>query len=67
MIVERTPAGLETARRQGRHGGRPTVMTPERTELARTLREQGKSLDAIAKALGVGRSSGSRALLTAAQ
>ncbi|MET3960023.1 putative transcriptional regulator [Rhodococcus sp. OAS809] len=36
-------------------------MTPERTELARTLREQGKSL-AIASTLGVGRSSVSRAL-----
>ncbi|MFF1946144.1 recombinase family protein [Rhodococcus qingshengii] len=67
MIVERTHAGLEAARRQGRHGGRPTVMTPERTELARTLREQGKSLDAIAATLGVGRSSVSRALLTDAQ
>ncbi|MDJ0107264.1 recombinase family protein [Rhodococcus erythropolis] len=64
MIVERTHAGLEAARRQGRHGGRPTVMTPERTELARTLREQGKSLDAIASTLGVGRSSVSRALTT---
>ncbi|MCQ4150888.1 recombinase family protein [Rhodococcus qingshengii] len=63
MIVERTHAGLEAARRQGR----PTVMTPERTELARTLREQGKSLDAIAATLGVGRSSVSRALLTGAQ
>ncbi|MET3960019.1 DNA invertase Pin-like site-specific DNA recombinase [Rhodococcus sp. OAS809] len=62
MIVERTHAGLEAARRQGRHGGRPTVMTPERTELARTLREQGKSLAAIASTLGVGRSSISRAL-----
>ena len=39
MIVERTHAGLAAARRQGRHGGRPPVMTPERTELARTMRE----------------------------
>ncbi|WP_258537452.1 MULTISPECIES: recombinase family protein [unclassified Rhodococcus (in: high G+C Gram-positive bacteria)] len=31
MIVERTYAGLEAARRQGRHGGRPTGMAPERT------------------------------------
>jgi DNA invertase Pin-like site-specific DNA recombinase len=63
MIVERTHAGLEAARRQGRHGGRPTVMTPERIELARSLREQGRSLDAIAATLGVGRSSVSRALV----
>lgn len=40
-------------------------MTPERTELARALREQGKSLDAIASTLGVGRSSVSRALTSA--
>lgn len=64
MIIERTQAGLEAARRQGRFGGRPTVMTPDKTEVARTLRDKGKSLDAIATTLGVGRSSVSRALLT---
>ena len=37
-------------------------MTPERPELARTMREQGKSLDTIASTLRVGRSSVSRAL-----
>ena len=42
-------------------------MTPERTELARALREQGRSLDSIASTLGVGRSSVGRALLTAIQ
>ncbi|MDV6278622.1 recombinase family protein [Rhodococcus erythropolis] len=61
MIVERTYAG----RGQGRPSvGRPTVMTAERTETARTLREQGRSLDHIASVLGVGRSSVSRALST---
>ena len=35
-------------------------MIVERTERARALREQGKSLDAIASTLGVGRSSVSR-------
>ncbi|MEU4058436.1 recombinase family protein [Rhodococcus qingshengii] len=59
MIVERTHAA---ARRQCRHGVRPTVMIPKRIELARTLREQGRSIDAIALTLGVGRSSVSRAL-----
>lgn len=48
MIVECAHAGLEAVRRQSRHGARPTVMTPERTERARSLCEQGKSLDAIA-------------------
>ncbi|ABG94915.1 resolvase [Rhodococcus jostii RHA1] len=62
MIIERTRAGLDAAARQGRHGGRPTVMNTDRIELARTMREQGKSLDAIAKSVGVGRSSVRRAL-----
>jgi DNA invertase Pin-like site-specific DNA recombinase len=61
MIVECAHAGLEAVRRQSRHGARPTVMTPERTERARSLCEQGKSLDAIASMRGVGRSSISRA------
>ena len=42
-------------------------MIVERTERARALREQGKSLDAIASTLGVGRSSVSRAILMGAQ
>lgn len=62
MIIERTRAGLDAAARQGRRGGRPTVMDNDRTELARTLREQGKSLESIAKTLRVGRSSVARAL-----
>ncbi|NKR30234.1 recombinase family protein [Rhodococcus hoagii] len=62
MIVERTHAGLAAARRAGRVGGRPTVMTPERIETARSLRAQGKSLDTIAGILDVGRSSVRRAL-----
>lgn len=57
MIVECAHAGLEAVRRQSRHGARPTVMTPERTERARSPCEQGKSLDAIASMRGVGRSS----------
>ncbi|MGM5069003.1 recombinase family protein [Rhodococcus qingshengii] len=46
MIVERTMSASKL----------PTVMTPERSALVRALREQGKSLDAIASTLGVGRS-----------
>jgi DNA invertase Pin-like site-specific DNA recombinase len=62
MIVERTHAGLAAARRAGRIGGRPTVMTPDRIETARALRAQGKSLETIAGILDVGRSSVRRAL-----
>ncbi|XHC90868.1 site-specific recombinase, DNA invertase, putative Pin (plasmid) [Leifsonia sp. P73] len=39
-IRENTRLGLEYARAQGRVGGRPTVMTPERIEAARQMRAQ---------------------------
>lgn len=65
-IRENTRRGLAHARAQGRVGGRPTVMTPERIEAALTLRKDGQSIARIAKALGVGASSVSRALTAAA-
>jgi DNA invertase Pin-like site-specific DNA recombinase len=65
-IGESTRAGLARARAAGRVGGRPTVMSPERTALAARLRGEKQSLDAIAATLGVGRSSVSRALAAAA-
>lgn len=61
-IRENTRRGLEHARAQGRVGGRPTVMTPERTAAAVRMRAQGDSLAAIARVLGVGASSVARAL-----
>jgi len=64
-IRENTMAGLAHARAQGRVGGRPTVMTPERVETARILRADGKSVTHIAGVLGVGRMSVSRALARA--
>ena len=63
MIRERTMAGLGAARLAGRVGGRPTVMTPDRIETANILRNQGKSYEAIAQTLRVGRSSVRRALI----
>lgn len=62
LIRERTKAGLAVAAAAGRYPGRPTVMTPERIETARALREQGRSLDYIARTLGVGRGAVTRAL-----
>lgn len=62
LIRERTKAGLAVAARAGRYPGRPTVMTPERIETAATLRAQGRSLDYIARTLGVGRGAVTRAL-----
>lgn len=61
-IRENTRRGLEHARAQGRVGGRPTVMSPERVAAAARMRDAGDSLEHIGKVLGVGASSVSRAL-----
>ncbi|MGO2520125.1 MAG: recombinase family protein [Microbacterium sp.] len=61
-IRENTRRGLAHARSQGRVGGRPTVMTPERIEAARRMKSDGQSVAHIARVLGVGESSIRRAL-----
>ena len=61
-IRENTRRGLAHARSQGRIGGRPTVVTPERLDAALRLRAAGRSHAQIARALGVSRSAISRAL-----
>lgn len=61
-IRENTRRGLAHARAEGRVGGRPSVMTPERVAAAVQMREQRKSIVEIAAVLGVGKSSVSRAL-----
>lgn len=61
-IRENTRLGLAHARAQGRVGGRPTVMTPERLEAAQRLRASGLSYAAIGRALGVSKSTVLRAL-----
>lgn len=61
-IRENTRRGLAHARAQGRVGGRPSVMTPERVAAAVRMRADGKSVAHIAKVLGVGASSVARAL-----
>lgn len=61
-IRENTRRGLAHAKAQGRVGGRPSVMTPERTASAVRMREEGHGLAHIARVLGVGKSSVSRAL-----
>jgi len=62
LIRERTMAGLEAARRQGRTGGRPSVMTPDRLEAAQSLRNQGLTLQAVGDALGISPSTVARHL-----
>lgn len=61
-IRDNTRRGLAHARAQGRVGGRPSVMTPERIEAAVKMRAEEHSVAHIAKVLGVGASSVSRAL-----
>lgn len=61
-IRENTRRGLEHARAQGRAGGRPSVMTPERAAAAAQMRGEGKTLMHIAAVLGVGKSTVARAL-----
>jgi DNA invertase Pin-like site-specific DNA recombinase len=62
QIRENTRRGLAHARAQGRVGGRPTVMTPDRLEAAVRMRAEGKTKAHIARVLGVGPSSVKRAL-----
>ena len=50
---ERTTAALIVARREGRVGGRKTVMTPKRLEAAKKLLASGMSMREIALAIGV--------------
>ena len=58
LIKERTEAGLSAARARGRHGGRPTVMTPQKVAIARHMYDSREhTVSAIAKVLGVSRAS----------
>ncbi|PDQ34952.1 MAG: hypothetical protein B5766_08650 [Candidatus Lumbricidophila eiseniae] len=61
-IRDNTKRGLAHARAEGRVGGRPSVMTPERIEQALRMRADNHSIVQIAKVLGVGKSSVSRVL-----
>jgi DNA invertase Pin-like site-specific DNA recombinase len=57
-LSERTVAGLERARAQGRVGGRPRVICDRKRAVA--LREAGQSLGQIAAELGVSKTTASR-------
>lgn len=50
---ERTTAALIVARREGRVGGRKTVMTPKRLEAARKLLASGMTVREVAPTIGV--------------
>ncbi len=53
LVRERTTAALIVARREGRVGGRKTVMTPKRLEAARKLLSSGMTAREIAPTIGV--------------
>ena len=53
LIAERTRAGLDAARRQGRTGGRRRKMTDSKIAAARRLLQDGATPRAVAKDLGV--------------
>ncbi len=63
-LSERTVAGLERARAQGRVGGRPKVVCDRKQVLA--LREAGKSLGDIASKLRISKTTVSRIVSAAA-
>ena len=55
MIHQRTMAGLAAARAQGRIGGRPTVMDPDKIAAATARLTRGEAPTAVAHALEVSR------------
>ena len=62
LIRERTLDGLRAAQGQGRRGGRPAAVSDDILAIARARRERGESVTAIARHLGIGRSTLYRAL-----
>lgn len=53
LLIERTRAGLDSAKAQGRTGGRKPVMTPSKLEAARRLLGSGVAHKEVAETLGV--------------
>ena len=56
LIRERTLAGLESATKQGRKGGRPRALSKEQRELMDRLLEEGKGISVVARTLNTSRS-----------
>jgi DNA invertase Pin-like site-specific DNA recombinase len=58
LVRERTSAGLAAARARGRRGGRPSVLTGHKLQVAQEMYRSGQyTVAAIAKTLGVSRAS----------
>jgi DNA invertase Pin-like site-specific DNA recombinase len=55
LLAERTRAGLDAARKQGRVGGRPKALSPAAAEAATDMHRDGRSVTEIADTLRVSR------------
>ncbi len=58
IIVENTRAGLKSARKNGRIGGRPTLMTDDKLRIAQSMLKDTENypfISDIIKVLGIGR------------
>ena len=55
LLIERTQAGLERAKAEGKTLGRPRALNDNQEQEASSLLEQGLSVSAIAKQIGVSR------------
>lgn len=53
LLIERTKAGLEAARKRGRVGGRKRAMTESKVEAAKKLLYEGMAAKDVAENLGV--------------
>lgn len=62
QLIERTRAGLAAARAAGRRGGRPTVITKDKLDVAQGLIAGGSTIAAAARVIGVSRPTLSRHL-----
>lgn len=56
LIVERINAGLQAARRRGRHGGRPRALDSEKLQQIMMALDSGASKAAVCRTFGVKRS-----------
>ena len=55
-LIERTKAGLKSAKARGRTGGRRPKLSPDQVEMAKGLLASGRAPRDVAKAFGIGRS-----------
>ena len=53
LLIERTKAGLDAAKKRGRIGGRKRTMTPSKVEAAQKLLSEGMLPKEVAQNLGV--------------